>query len=316
MTNDKSTVIFMGSPAFAVPTLEALITAPDFDVVRVVTQPDRPRGRGKKLSPTEVKATAITHDLPVMDMTKESYSEVAQELAGLAPDFIVVVAFGLILKEDLLDLPCHACVNLHASLLPKYRGVSPIHKVVLAGEAESGCSTMIMDVGIDTGEVLMQKTTPIEPSDTTGVLEARLATLGAPLLIDTLRGMRDGSVIGRKQDDSLATYTKKIRKRHGRINWERSAVSIERRIRAMQPWPTAFTALDGRRLIVLEALVGPDVGGEPGEVVSTAPLRVATGEGSLELARVKPEGKKEMPAQAFVAGYRVRVGARLVTPDL
>ena len=307
----------MGSPDFAVPTLAALIAAPEFDVVRVVTQPDRPKGRGKKLAPTPVKALAQEHALPVMDMTRENYDEVSKELAALEPDFIVVVAFGIILKPDLLELPKYACVNLHASLLPKYRGVSPILKAVLLGEPETGCTTMVVDEGIDTGDALLTVTTPIAPNDTTGSVESRLAELGAPLMVKTLLGLVDGSVTRKPQDDSQSSYAKKIRKRHGRINWTKSAVEIERRIRAMQPWPTAFTGIDGRRLIVLEAEVveGGATAAAPGTVLSVSPLTVATGGGTLELVRVKPEGKKEMPASAFVAGSRLQPGAVLVTPD-
>jgi len=302
-----------------VPTLEALLDSADFEVLRVVTQPDRPRGRGRKLSPTEVKACAFAHDIAVDDMTRDSYAGVAAGLRALTPDFLVVVAFGIIFKADLLELPRYGCVNLHASLLPRHRGVSPVHQAILSGDAETGVTTMFMDAGIDTGDILLQTATPIEASDTTGVLEGRLSSLGAPLMVETLRGLRAGTLSGREQDDARATYTKKIRKKHGRIDWSRPAIDIERRIRAMQPWPTAYSALDGRRVIVTEAAVEearPDLEDAPGMILSRTPLRVATGAGVLRLVRVKPEGKKEMAAESFVAGYRVQVGSRLITPDL
>lgn len=300
----------MGSPVFAVSTVDALVHAPEFDVVRIVTQPDRPKGRGQKLAPTPVKAYGLGRAVAVAAMTKQNYTDVVAEIRALEPDFVVVASFGIILKRDLLELPRHGCVNLHASLLPKYRGVSPIQAAILAGDTETGCTTMLMDEGIDTGAVLLAESVPIGATDTAGTLERKLAALGAPLVIKTLKGLLDGSVRPVAQDESGASYTRKIRKEHGAIDWSKGAVEIERRVRAMLPWPSAQTGFAGKRLIVLEAAVAHGAGGAPGTVLSTSPLIVATGDGGVEIRRIKVEGKREMEARAFLAGYRVKVGER------
>jgi methionyl-tRNA formyltransferase len=305
-------VIFMGSPEFAVSTLDALVLAPGFDVVQVVTQPDRPKGRGKKLAPTPVKAYATERGIPVVTMTKHDYSEVVGDLARIEPDFVVVASFGIILKKDLLDLPRYGCVNLHPSLLPKYRGVSPIQAAILAGDEETGCTTMLMDEGVDTGAVLLAESMGVDPNDTAGTLERKLAALGASLVVRTLEGILDGSVRPIGQNESLASYTRKIRKEHGAIDWSKSASAIARQVRALLPWPSAYTTLAGRRLIILEAAVAPSVRGEPGAVLSVSPLVVGTGDGGLEIRRVKVEGKNEMSATAFLSGYHVRPGDRLL----
>jgi methionyl-tRNA formyltransferase len=300
----------MGSPEFAVSTVDALVHAPGFDVVRIVTQPDRPKGRGQKLAPTPVKAYGLGRALSVAAMTKQNYADVVAEIRALEPDFVVVASFGIILKRDLLELPRHGCVNLHASLLPKYRGVSPIQAAILAGDTETGCTTMLMDEGIDTGAVLLAESVPIGATDTAGTLERKLAALGAPLVVKTLKGLLDGSVRPVAQDESGASYTRKIRKEHGAIDWSKGAVEIERRIRAMLPWPSAQTGFAGKRLIVLEAAVAQGAGGAPGTVLLTSPLIVGTGEGGVEIKRVKVEGKSEMTARAFLSGYRLKPGDR------
>ncbi len=300
----------MGSPDFAVPTLEALAASDAFGVVQVVTQPDRPKGRGKKLAATAVKSYAIAHGLPVMEMSRGNYGEIVEALRELEPGFIVVAAFGVILKRDLLSLPSYGCINLHASLLPRHRGVSPIQASLLAGDAVTGCTTMRMDEGIDTGDLLHSASTPIADSDTAGSLEKRLADLGAALVLQTLSGILSGEIHGEKQDEALANYTKKIRKEHGRIDWSRDAVEIWRQVRAMSPSPSAHTEYGGKRLIVLESTAGP---GEwaPGVVASVKPLCVGTGRGVLELVSLKPAGGKAMSASAFVSGYGVTKGEKL-----
>jgi methionyl-tRNA formyltransferase len=307
----------MGSPSFAVPTLEALVGTPHFEVVRVVTQPDRPSGRGKKLTPTAVHLAADRYKLAVVCMSKKNYAAVAAELAALKPDFIVVAAFGLILRSDLLGLPARGCINLHASLLPKYRGMSPIQSAILAGETHTGCTTMQMDEGVDTGDVLLQSTTEIHPRETAGELEERLAKLGADLIVRTLQGILSGSVARRPQDHSRATHTHRVLKEHGRIRWEESAAAIDRRIRAMQPWPSAYTIYGGRRVIILDArpVAAPSsvtlqLPTTPATILTASPLVVAAGDGALEILRLKVEGKRDMTAAAFVSGYRARAGDR------
>jgi methionyl-tRNA formyltransferase len=303
-------VVFMGSPEFAVPTLDAIASAPNFHVVQVVTQPDRPKGRGKRLAPTPVRERAASRGLPVITMTKHDYAEVVRRLAAFQPDFVVVASFGIILKKNLLDLPRYGCVNLHPSLLPRYRGVSPIQAAILAGDERTGCTTMLMDEGVDTGPVLLAESTAIDPRETAGTLERRLASLGAPLVVNTLEGMVSGAVQPVPQSNDLASYTRKIKKEHGAIDWSASAATLSRHIRAMTPWPSAYSRLMDKRVIVLEAEVIPSVAGEPGVIASLSPLVVATGDGGLELLRLKIEGKTAMDAAAFLSGYRVEPGDR------
>ncbi len=300
----------MGSPEFAVPTLEALAAVPDVDVVCVVSQPDRPKGRGRKLTPTPARQRAIEQDIATLEMSKKNYAEVVAEITPLVPDFIVVAAFGLILRADLLGLPPRGCVNLHPSLLPRYRGVSPVQGAILSGDMETGCTTMLMDKGVDTGDILLVRSVSIAEGDTAGTLEAKLAHLGASLVVETLRGIVDGTVHPQRQDDDRATLTRMIKKEDGLVDWEKRAPEISRRIRAMTPWPSAYTTFKGLRLIILRAAVAWPSGeaGRAGEVISLDPLVVSTGDGALELVSIKIAGKKEMSAQSFRAGYRVQKG--------
>lgn len=303
----------MGSPDFALPSLEALVDSKRYRPLLVVSQPDREKGRGRSLQPTAIKARALELGLPVREMSRENYTEVVADIAALKPDLIVVVAFGIIIKEDLLNLPPLGCVNVHASLLPKYRGVSPVQAAILGGDGATGCTTMLIDTGIDTGDILLQSRVDIRPDDTAGSLGERLAASGAGLLVRTIDGLRDGSVSPAPQGEATSRYTKKIKKKHGEIDWTEDARSIERRIRAMTPWPAAYTRYRGKRLIVSAAAVCDmdTANSRPGDVFSTEPLAVACGTGALELIRVKPEGKKDMTAAAFLAGYRVRTDERL-----
>jgi methionyl-tRNA formyltransferase len=303
-------VVFMGSPEFALPTLDSLVSAPRFDVAQVVTQPDRPKGRGKRLAPTAVKAYSLRRGIPVATMTKQDYAAVVEDLRRVETDFVVVASFGIILRRDLLDLPAMGCVNLHASLLPRHRGMSPIQAAILAGDEATGCTTMLMDEGVDTGAILLAESVPVDSTDTAGTLERKLAALGGPLVIRTLEGLADGTVRPTPQDEREATRTQRIRKENGLIDWKRGAGEIERLVRAMQPWPTAHTMFSGKRLIVLGAAVLPDASGEPGVVLSAAPLVVAAGLGAIEIRRLKMEGKNETTAKSFVAGHKVERGFR------
>lgn len=310
MTTGKSKVVFMGSPEFAVPSLKALAASSQVELLCIATQPDRAKGRGRSVSPTPVRTAAGAMGLPSLVVTKDNYAESVRKIAGLAPDLIVVVAFGLILKEDLLDMPAMGCVNLHASLLPKYRGVSPIQAALLAGDGETGCTTIQMDRGIDTGDILLAETVPISPDDTAGSLSATLADMGGGLVVRTLEGLRDGSIRPRKQDIAAGTYTKKIRKEHGRIDWNQPCDWLERFVRAMSPWPSAYTFAGNKRLIVLEAAPVAVSGGRvpSGTVLSMTPFRVACGSGALEIRRLKPEGRQPLAADAYAAGASLRAG--------
>jgi methionyl-tRNA formyltransferase len=304
----------MGSPEFALPSLERLAGDPRFHVALVLTQPDRPRGRGQKLAPTPIRRRAEALGLPTHPMDRSSYLEGVAAVREARPRAIAVVAFGAILRSDLLNLPELGCVNLHPSLLPRYRGVSPIQAALLAGDRETGCTTILMDEGVDTGPILLQCREPIHPDDTAGSLGDRLARRGADLLAETLLGLAAGRIRPRPQEGEVST-TAKIRKRDGWIRWSDPADRLDRRIRAMTPRPGAFVTWGDRRVQILSARPvpaeeSPAGSAEPGTVLTRAPLRVACGEGSLELRELKPEGRAAMDARSFVNGYRVRPGDR------
>ena len=302
-------IVFMGSPDFAMPSLEALHESGRYRPLLVVSQPDRPRGRGQAVDPTPVRARALKLDIPTLTMTKETYAEGVEAVRAARPDAIIVVAFGLILRRDLLDMPEFGCINVHASLLPRHRGVSPIQAAILVGDEVTGCTTMRIDEGVDTGNILLRAETPLTPDDTAGTLTARLAGLGAGLLLRTLDGVFDGSVHEVVQDHALATVTKKIRKHHGLIDWTRSAIELERRVRAMTPWPSAYSFLNGRRLLIdAVAVAAPTTKAAPGTVVSLEPLVVACGEGALDIRMLRPEGRRSMPPRAFRAGNPLEMG--------
>ncbi len=299
----------MGSPDFAVPSLDALVESGRYQPQLVVSQPDRPRGRGQAVDPTPVRARALKLGISTLTMTKETYAEGVEAVRAAKPDAIIVVAFGLILRRDLLDLPKFGCINVHASLLPRHRGVSPIQAAILAGDDVTGCTTMRIDEGVDTGNILLRAETPIARDDTAGTLTTRLAELGAPLLIRTLDGIFDGSVHEVVQDNDRATVTKKIRKHHGLIDWAKSAVELERRVRAMTPWPSAYSFLNGRRLLIDSVLVSSlPAKAAPGTVVSLSPLAVACGEGVLEIRKLRPEGKRSMTPGEFRLGNPLEMG--------
>jgi methionyl-tRNA formyltransferase len=305
-------IVFMGSPDFAVASLDALCAAARYRPHLVVSQPDRPRGRGRTLSPTPVRARALALGIPTLTMEKATYEDGVREVAAARPDAIVVVAFGLILRRDLLELPPHGCINVHASLLPRHRGVSPIQAAILAGDAITGCTTMRIDEGVDTGDILLQETVPVKQDDTAGALASRLAALGAGLLIRTLDGVFAGTVRATAQDASRATLTRKIRKHHGAIDWARPSRELERHVRAMTPWPSAFTFHRGRRVLVVScASTDARAPAEPGRVTALEPLTVACGEGALVLNALCPEGGRTMTAAEYLAGHPLVAGEAL-----
>ncbi len=287
-------IVFAGTPEFAAHHLQALLNAGQ-SVVAVYTQPDRPAGRGQKLMPSPVKQLAERHGLAVRQPPTLRDPAAQAELAALVPDLMVVVAYGLILPQAVLDIPRLGCINSHASLLPRWRGAAPIQRAVEAGDAESGVTVMRMEAGLDTGPMLLKARTPIGPEDTGGSLHDRLAELGAAAVVRALQGLADGTLTGEVQDDALATYAHKLNKDEATLDWRRPAVELERRIRAFTPWPACHTRLDGETLKVLAARPGQGAG-EPGTVLAASRdgLSVACGEGALRLTRLQLPGGKPL----------------------
>ncbi len=305
----KPRIVFMGTPAFAVPSLLACFDVGE--VVAVVTQPDKPKGRGQQLSMPPVKEAALARGLPVLQPPKIRNTPFASELAALAPDVCVVTAYGKILPPDVLAVPPKGCVNVHASLLPRFRGAAPIQWAIAHGDAETGVCLMVMDVGMDTGPVLARRVTPIGAEETSSALHDRLSALGGDLLREDLPRYLRGELAPVAQPSEGAVAAPLIDKEDGRLDFARPAVELERRIRAFTPWPGAFTRFDGALLKVSRAGVGQGKGA-PGEVVAASgdALEVACGEGSLVLLEVQPEGKRRMTAGQFLQGHPVSVGAR------
>jgi methionyl-tRNA formyltransferase len=304
-------LVLMGSPTFALPTFEAL--AEEHEIVGVFTQPDKPAGRGLRPTPPPVKVWAQERGLPVFQpRSLRRDPEAVAQLRALRPEVIVVVAYGLILPSEVLALPPYGCLNLHASLLPRYRGPAPIQAALLQGDPETGVTVMWMTEQVDAGPILGMEREPIHPEDTAETLGARLAQQGARLMRETLRRWLAGEITPQPQDPSQATYCPRITKADGEIDWRRPAVEIERRIRAFTPWPGAYTFWKGRLLKVGSARVRPDLQASPGRVVPVdVRAGVGTGEGVLELQTVQPEGKRLMPIEAFLNGHPDFLGATL-----
>ncbi|NWF64680.1 MAG: methionyl-tRNA formyltransferase [Chloroflexi bacterium] len=296
-------VVFMGSPEFSLPSLRSL--ARNYQVVGVVTQPDRASGRGRELKAPPVKLLAQELNIPVMQPQKLREPEAMQQLHEWNPDLIVVAAFGQILKKDVLDLPKYGCINVHASLLPRWRGAAPINAAVLAGDEETGVTIMKMDVGLDTGPMLSNRSVRIKPDDTAGSLFGALSTLGANLLIETLPAYMDGSLTLQPQPEEGVTYAPTLKKEDGQLNFNHSAVELERRIRAMNPWPGAWFEWEGNLLKVGRGVVSEAKGLCIGSrlIVEGRPA-VMCADGVLILEEVQPPGKKMMSGKAFVSGAR------------
>jgi len=303
-------VVFMGTPAFAVPSLSAV--AGSETVTLVVTNPDRPSGRGQALSIPPVKAEALRLGVPVFQPEKAKHPDSVTRIAAENPDLIVVVAYGHILPKSILDIPPLGCWNVHASLLPKYRGAAPINWAVARGERVTGVTIMKMDVGMDTGPMLLVRETPISGDDTAGTLFDRLSRLGAEALSEALRRLHEGTISETPQDDRLATHAPMLTKEHGRIDWSRPAVEVRNLVRGMTPWPSAFTTHAGKALKILSATVC-EGRGEPGEILEIGRdgIVVACGEGALALGRVQPEGGREMSSREYAQGRRMAKGERL-----
>lgn len=303
-------VVFMGTPDFSVPTLECIIEA-GHEVVGVVTQPDKAKGRGKKVVYTPVKEKALEHGLTVYQPRRAREPEFIEQMRALNPDVMVVVAFGQILPKELLDIPKYGCVNVHASLLPKYRGAAPIQWAVIRGEKVSGVTTMQMDVGLDTGDMLLKTEVPLAEDETGGSLHDKLSVLGGDLLIETLKGLEAGTIVPEKQDDSQSgEYARMLDKSLGKIDFSMRAEEIERLIRGLNPWPSAYTSYNNKTMKLWKARVVPGGEAVPGQVlaVDKKGFTVQTGGGALQILELQMEGKKRMDAGAFLRGCPLTAG--------
>lgn len=314
-------VLFMGTPDFAVPTLEALIK--EHEVIGVFTQPDKPKGRGKAMTCSPVKETALAHHIPVYQPPKVRVPEVVEQIREMNPDVIIVAAFGQILPESILKIPVFGCINVHASLLPKYRGAAPIQWAVIDGEKESGVTTMYMAKGLDTGDMILKEKVALTEKETGESLHDKLAALGGPLILKTLSQVEEGTAPRIAQDDSLSCYAHMLTKELGQIDWTKDAASIERLIRGLNSWPSAYTSWNGKTLKIWDSEVVTDESAadngntasqpEPGTVIARdkKSVTVQCGQDSLRILEVQLQGKKRMTTQAFLVGNQIELGMRL-----
>ena len=317
-------IVFMGTPDFSVPALKALVEA-GHQVIAVVTQPDKPKGRGKEVQMTPVKIQAMEYGIPVYQPAKVREASFVEVLKGLEADVYVVIAFGQILPKAVLELPKYGCINIHASLLPKYRGAAPIQWCVIDGERETGITTMMMDVGLDTGDMLEKAVIPIEEKETGGSLHDKLSMAGGDLILSTLKKLEEGTLVRTPQTDEGTCYAKMLTKSLGDIDWNQGAVSIERLIRGLNPWPSAYTLWNGKTIkiwsadvttgreaaaFLSESGVPSETGITPGTVVCSDKhsLVVCTGDGLLSVRELQMEGKKRMDTPAFLRGYPIPEG--------
>jgi methionyl-tRNA formyltransferase len=309
--------IFMGTPELARASLAALLNSEVCEVVAVVTQPDRPKGRELKLQPSPVKSLALEANVAILQPERARNEEFIQQLRAVQPDLIAVAAFGQILPQSILDLPRFGCLNVHTSLLPKYRGAAPIQWAILNGDTETGVTIMKMDAGMDTGPILTQEKTAIEPEDTSETVHDRLATIGAGLLVRTIPGYVAGRVEARAQPSEGVTYAPKIKKSDGQIDWSQTATVISNRVRGFAPWPGAFTHLPDESqggLVKIWKMEIAELPGPPGEILQAdrAGIVVGCGAGALRILMLQREGGRRLSASEFLAGHALRVGQRLV----
>jgi methionyl-tRNA formyltransferase len=298
-------VVFMGTPAFAVPTLEKLVSA-GYEIPLVVTQPDRAKGRGGALAASPVKETALRLGLQVYQPERVRRPEAQARLAELQPDAMVVVGYGQIIPQSIIDIPPHGIINVHASLLPKYRGAAPIQWAIVNGETRTGVTTMRIDAGLDTGDMLLKSETEIGPEETAVELGARLAPMGAELLVETLKGLAAGTIVPQKQDPAQATLAPILKKEDGEIDWGRPAAEIHNRVRGLLPWPGAYTFFRGQILHVWKARAAETIAGEPGTLLPGRKLIAACGQSTaIELLEVQFEGRKRMSGEAFANGQHL-----------
>ncbi len=304
--------VFMGTPEFALQPLQGLLAA-GVNLVGVYTQPDRPKGRGKKLAASPVKQLALEHGIPVFQPPKLRDPQAVEELQALQPDLIIVVAYGQILPKVVLDIPLYHCINIHASLLPKYRGAAPINKVIIDGGTETGVTTMLMDVGLDTGDMLVKRSLNIGENETAGELHDRLALLGREVMEETLDQLCAGTLVAEKQDDALSCYAPMLKKEDGLIDWQRSALEIHNQVRGLDPWPGAYTYLEDEVLKIAATTVDTGSVEAAGTIISAdkTGVRIACGEGVLIVGELQLPGRKRLAAMNFLSGRPLFSGTRL-----
>ena len=305
-------IIFMGTPEFAAPAIDSL-TAAGHEIAAVFSQPDKPKGRGYAMTPPPVKVRALEHGIPVYQPKSMRDGEALRIFNEIHPDVGVVIAYGKILPQEILDAPKYGCINVHASLLPKYRGAAPIQWSVIDGEPKTGVTTMQMDAGLDTGDMLLRSETDILPDETAGELHDRLSAMGAELIVRTLDALEKGELRPEKQDDSQTCYAKMLTKELCAVDWSRSAREIHNQIRGLSPWPVATAVLEGKKLKLhrsaVSSLDAPDA--QCGEIISLEPLTVKCGSGAIELLEIQAEGKKRMLSVDYLRGHKIETGTIL-----
>lgn len=304
-------ILFMGTPGFAVPCLESLIKA-GHNICGVFTQPDKPKGRGHKLTAPPVKEVAIKNNIEVFQPDKIRNAETLSIIKDLEPEIIVVVAYGKILPKEIIDYPKYGCVNVHASLLPKYRGAAPIQWSIINGEKTTGVTTMYMNEGLDTGDMLLKSSTIINDDETSGDLHDRLSFIGADLILKTLNEISKGTIKRKKQNDDEASYSTMLDKSLCNIDWNKAAINIHNLVRGLNPWPTASTILNGNILKIHKTKVSNIKGGSPGEIISLNPFVVScSGDTSLEILELQLLGKKRMSSEEFLRGHKIKIYEKL-----
>ena len=306
-------IVFMGTPEFSIPSIQKIHNS-SHSLLSLVTQPDRPKGRGQKQIASPIKSFAIENNIPVLQPEKVNTEDFISSLLKNRPDYIIVVAFGQILGETFLKIPKQFCINLHSSLLPKYRGAAPINRAILNGDTVSGVTTMIMDKGMDTGDILLTKETPIELNDDAKSLHDKLAMQGAELILETLSRLEKNNILPTPQNSDVASYAPKLKKEESLVDWQQDAKSIFNKIRGLTPWPGTHTLYKGKRLGILKGeVLSGDPADHPGHVerITDSGIEVGTAYKRLKITELKPEGKKSMSVKSFLSGYKINRGDKL-----